>query len=138
MSVTGPSDLDAHRLRTSILQAVADSREPLHGIDLVKKFAKPAQVIPPSVKDVRHAVRWLLGRGLVEWRKEPTGGGKVLHLTDAGDEAARDASYRGLRILGQTDPTACPDRSFPGTRDGGDAERSRSSGLNQDSGSLPC
>lgn len=95
MSAKRQPEVGVHRLRTAILQAVSDSRRPLHGSDVVEKFAKSGWTFPPSVKDVRHAVRWLEGRGLVEWHKAPHGPGKELHLTSAGRKAARQG------LLGQ-------------------------------------
>lgn len=96
MSAKRQPEVGVHRLRTAILQAVADSKRPLHGSDVVETFAKSGWTFPPSVKDVRHAVRWLEGRGLVEWRKTPHVPGKELHLTSAG----RKAASQGL--LGQS------------------------------------
>lgn len=89
MSAKRQPEAGVHRLRMAILQAVADSNRPLHGSDVVEKFAKSGWTFPPSVKDVRHAVRWLEGRGLVEWHKAPHDPGKELHLTSAGHRAAR-------------------------------------------------
>lgn len=112
MSAMRPQpEVGVHRLRTAILQAVADSKQALHGTDVVEKFAKSGWTFPPSVKDVRHAVRWLEGRGLVEWRKAPHGPGKELRITSAGHEAAHQGL---LGLLGPSQPTQ------------GDAERSAS------------
>ncbi len=88
-------EVGTHLLRTSILRAVADSVPALRGSDVVERFARSGWVMPPSVKDVRHAVRWLHGRGLVESRRAPNGPGKTLHLTHTGREAVEAAMEDG-------------------------------------------
>lgn len=86
-----------HLLRTAILDAVAMSDTPLQGGDVVDRFVRSGWTMPPGIKDVLHAVRWLEGHGLVEWRKAPHRPGKELHLTSAGDEAARQGLADGCR-----------------------------------------
>ncbi len=89
MSAKRPPEVGSHRLRTAILQAVAGSERPLTASDIVEQFASSGWAAPPSVKDVRHAVRWLRGRGLVETRTGQHGPGKQLSLTSTGQDAAR-------------------------------------------------
>lgn len=101
-----------HRLRTAILHAVAGAARPLHGSDVVEQFAKSGWTLTPSVKDVRHAVRWLEGHGLVEWCKSERGPGKELHLTAAGEEAARQGLL-GRGPSGHGDARPPRRRSYP-------------------------
>jgi hypothetical protein len=119
MSAKRPPEVGVHRLRTSILQAAANSARPLHGSDVVEQFAKSGWTLTPSVKDVRHAVRWLEGHGLVEWRKSDHGPGKELHLTGAGKEAARQGLGRSPSGRSDDEPSRLRSYPTPHVRRGG-------------------